>query len=183
VAQLNIAYTRVDFRRPAYLASDPTCPATIPVTLVHVYEVNPPADEERIEWTLLTTLPVRNAVDAERVVDIYRKRWLIEEFFAALKGGCAYRKRDLTNRFSILNTLAALVPVAWKALELRHLAHSSREMAREMFCEIELAALRAKAHSMGRRLKKFPTAQEALAVIARPRVTKSPLDRQAGKRS
>jgi IS4 transposase len=125
------------------------------------------AGEQRIEWTLLTTLPVNNAIDAERIVDIYRKRWLIEEFFAALKGGCAYRKRELTNRFSIQNTLAVLIPIAWKALDLRHLARCTSEKASGLFSEIELKALRAKARQLGLRLGRHPTAEKALAVIAR----------------
>jgi len=166
-ACLKVAYVTLELRKPLYLKTAPDCPESLKLNVVHVYEVNPPEGEERIEWVLLTNLPVGNAVEAERVVDIYLRRWLIEEFFAALKGGCAYRKRHLTNRFSILNTLAALAPVAWKALDLRELARSARSPADEAFGSLEIEALRAKARKMGSPLSRKPSAQEALHLIAR----------------
>jgi hypothetical protein len=166
-ANLRVSYVTLDVRKPRYLKTSDECPETVNANIVHVYEVNPPADAQRIEWVLLTNVPVSNALEAEYVVDIYRRRWLIEEFFAALKGGCRYRERRLTNRFSILNTLASLIPVAWKALDLRQLARTAERKASDAFDSLQMQALRAKAKQMGYRLSRNVSAEEALRLIAR----------------
>jgi len=166
MAHLRIAYASLELRRPGYLKSD-DCPPTVTVNVVHVYEVDPPAGEQRIEWVLLTNLPVRSAAEAERIIDIYRLRWLIEEFFAALKGGCRYRQRRLTNRYSIFNTLASMIPIAWKALDLRQLARFAECKAVEVFDSIQFDTLVAKARTMRKRLNRTTSAQEAMLIIAR----------------
>ena len=42
-----------------------------PVEVMHVREKAPPPGAERLEWFLLTTLPVENAGDAERALTWY----------------------------------------------------------------------------------------------------------------
>lgn len=112
------------------------CPVTLPkrrhvtstdvdqlvLHLVQVIEEAPPADVAPVEWLLVTTLPIHDADGIGAIVDIYRARWTIEEFFKALKTGCSYEKRQLECRESLLNALGLLVPIAWKLLSLRCLA-------------------------------------------------------------
>lgn len=62
---------------------------------------------------------------SERVVDIYRMRWLIEEYFKALKTGCAIEKRQLESKHALVNALAVLIPIAWRLLRLRALAREN----------------------------------------------------------
>ena len=47
----------------------------VEATIVHVREKAPPPDAERLEWFLLTTLPVESAEDAERILTWYGLRW------------------------------------------------------------------------------------------------------------
>ena len=42
----------------------------------------------RLEWFVLTTLPVTGTADAVRVLHWYALRWRIEEYFRVLKSGC-----------------------------------------------------------------------------------------------
>ena len=51
------------------------------LNVVHVWQPSPPADRPAIEWTLLTTLPTTTAEEISFVIDVYRRRWLIEELF------------------------------------------------------------------------------------------------------
>lgn len=44
--------------------------------------------ENAIQWLLLTTLKVESETDAREAIEIYRKRWQIEEYFKTLKSGC-----------------------------------------------------------------------------------------------
>jgi len=39
---------------------------------------------------LLTNLPVNSPEEAKGVVEIYRKRWTVEEFFRLLKAGLGF---------------------------------------------------------------------------------------------
>lgn len=55
------------------------------VQVIDVCEPAPPAGEAPVHWRLLTTRPVRNAAEAWAAVDLYRKRWMIEQLFRTLK--------------------------------------------------------------------------------------------------
>ncbi|TVP80219.1 MAG: hypothetical protein EA353_04335 [Puniceicoccaceae bacterium] len=60
--------------------------------MVHLGEVDTPADIKPIEWFLITTLPVKNDADALQCVRWYRARWRIEEWHRVLKSGCNIEK-------------------------------------------------------------------------------------------
>jgi hypothetical protein len=99
----------------------------IEVNLVHIIERDPPAGDEPVEWVLLTSLPISTKRDVDFIVDAYRARWVIEEFFKALKSGCAIEKRQLESVRSITNALAVSLPIAWLLLRLRHLSRDEPE--------------------------------------------------------
>ena len=63
-------------------------PPQVTLNLVHVHEVNAPAGQEPISWTLWSTDPIDTPAAIEHVVDCYVARWRIEEFFKAFKSGC-----------------------------------------------------------------------------------------------
>lgn len=167
MASLRFATCTLELRKPRYMPKKLGYPEALQVHVVHVYEPAPPEDCQPIDWVLLTNLPIRRMRDVERVVDVYRQRWLVEEFFKALKTGCAYRKRHLTNRQSIFNTLASFVPIASKALLLRQMARADSFPAHQVLDPTELRVLRARAKKARMPLSPQPTAQEALAVVAR----------------
>jgi hypothetical protein len=120
VARLAFRAVTVDLVRPNQLPV--TLPASLSVNVVLVQEVDPPPDQPEVSWTLLTSEPVQSAAEILRVVDWYRSRWTIEEYFKALKLGCAYEARQLESRRTLLNALAIMLPIAWRLLTLRNLA-------------------------------------------------------------
>src|SRR5690606_5278660 len=81
-AKLSVRFAQVELRQPDD-AGVVDAPAVF-VTVVEVIELDPPAGEAPIHWRLLTNMRVESADDALRIVDIYRRRWLIEEFFKAI---------------------------------------------------------------------------------------------------
>jgi hypothetical protein len=96
----------------------------------------------------------------------YRSRWLIEEFFKALKTGCAYEKRQLESLDTLLVALALLAPIAWQLLVLRHLARTLPDApATALFTDRQLRVLRAA--SPGTALSATPTLGHALRTVAR----------------
>jgi hypothetical protein len=60
-------------------------PKTVSLTLVEVVEHTPPAGVEPVHWRLLTTHNVADVAAAWQIVDWYRQRWIIEQFFRVLK--------------------------------------------------------------------------------------------------
>lgn len=124
-AQLEIRATEVNICRPKNLPSSVDVPAFIKVNAILASEPHPPKGAEAIEWLLITTEPIESARDVLRVIKIYQQRWIIEEFFKALKTGCAYESRQLETFATLTNALALLAPIAVHILALRALARAT----------------------------------------------------------
>lgn len=130
---------------------------------IYVGESHPPKGEEAVEWLLFTTEPISTASEVEWVVDSYRTRWLIEEYFKALKTGCSYEERQLESLDALLNALGVFAIIAWRLLLLRFIQRTATDApASTVATEAELAVLVAK-----NRLNPGATAQEFLMALAR----------------
>ena len=55
------------------------------LTLIEVVERDPPTGTEAVHWRLLTTHEVKDAAAAWQIVDWYKMRWNIEQFWRLLK--------------------------------------------------------------------------------------------------
>lgn len=141
VAHLAIATSAVQMSAP--LASHKGQPP-LPLNLIRVWEPKAPNGEEPIEWILWTTDPVDSEAQLEAAVDRYRARWVIEEFFKALKSGCQFERRQLESRGTLSVALALFMPIAWRLLLARTLARSAPASSpTEVFTSLELAVLEA----------------------------------------
>ena len=87
-------------------------PESLPLTLVDVREVDPQTGTEPLHWRLLTTHSVANTEQAWRIVDWYKQRWLIEQFFRVLKTQ-GFRLED--SQVATAERLLKLVAIAAKA--------------------------------------------------------------------
>jgi Transposase DDE domain len=83
-AELALRFSPVKLCRP-HPSPGPDLPGSIPLTVVDVREVSSNHDGKPIHWRLLTTQVVESLKQARRIIDLYRKRWTIEEFFRTLK--------------------------------------------------------------------------------------------------
>jgi hypothetical protein len=119
LAQLSIRATDVVVSRPD--SAPRSCPKTIELTLVQVIEPSPPKGEEPVVWNLWTTEPCDTAEQVWAVVDAYRARWVIEEYFKVIKTGCSYESRQFETEAALLRLLAVFIPIAWWLLMLRTL--------------------------------------------------------------
>jgi len=120
LATLGIKARRVVLQRPNGMMA--AVPRYLPINVVVVEEINPPKGETPVTWRLYTTEPIKSSASLERIVDGYRCRWVIEEFFKVLKTGCGIEKRQLESRHSLENALAVYIPIAWRVLRHRTLA-------------------------------------------------------------
>lgn len=105
--ELAVRFAPVTLRRPLH-GADPSLPETVALTLVDVRETSAPATGQPIHWRLLTTHPVETGLQARRIVDLYRQRWTIEEFFRTLKtAGFDIEAADIADPRAMINLTAA----------------------------------------------------------------------------
>jgi hypothetical protein len=162
-AKLHFGRMQLALKRPPYLDDDVA--AETVVNVVRVYETNAPAGVEPVEWILFTSEPIDTAEQVLTVVDQYRKRWVVEDFFRALKTGTSYEERQLEGAHSWKNALAISLPIAWRLLAIRTASREEPEApATTIFTAAELAALK---HRLPKRLSsKNPTRREAFLALA-----------------
>jgi hypothetical protein len=167
-AKLAITSSTVEIPRPK--TSDAKYPASLSINVVRVYEPEPPEGHPAVEWLLFTSEPVATMEQVGRVVDAYRARWLIEEYFKALKTGCAYEGRQLRSLHTLTNALGLLAVIAWRLLLLRALDRSAPlTPATDVLDSIVLEALAARLKDIGERkpLPSNPTIADVMNGIAR----------------
>ncbi len=116
-ARVAISGARLDLPPPTGSRSK----AGLSVNVVRVWEPEPPVGQPAVEWVLLTSEEINSPNALQRVVDLYRKRWLIEEYFKALKTGCSLEKRQVESFGALRKVLALLAPIAYRLLLLRAL--------------------------------------------------------------
>jgi len=118
VTELALRYSRVVLRKPLHGAA-PDLPATLALTVVDVRETSTPPDGKPIHWRLLTTHAVTNAGEARRIVDLYRMRWAIEEFFHTLKtAGFNIETADIGKPEVMIKFVAAAAVAAVTVMQL-----------------------------------------------------------------
>src|SRR3990170_1326963 len=111
VAVLKLRFGAVNLGRPQskFLRH---LPKSLSLALVEVCESDPPAGTEPLHWRLLTTHPVATAEEAWRIVEWYKRRWLIEQFFRVLKTQ-GFKLED--SQIATADRLLKLVAIAAKA--------------------------------------------------------------------
>lgn len=110
-ATLSLRFGSVHLKRPRK-AGVKELPDAVELTLVEAVELEPSQGVEPVHWRLLTTHHVDKALDAWQIVDWYRRRWTIEQFFRVLKTQ-GFRIED--SQLDSADTLLKLIAVAAKA--------------------------------------------------------------------
>ena len=128
---------------------------------VEARETQPPAGEEGVCWVLLTTLPLTTLAAAQRAVQYYTRRWVIEEVHLVLKSGLRAEQLQCEDAGTLKNTLALFYVVAWRVVYLRDLARSRPDApAAQVVTATEHAVLEAV------EAKALPTVRDVVRAIA-----------------
>lgn len=163
-AQLEARASCVTIPMPDYCRGEDV-PPELQLNIVHVREVNTPDGCDPVDWKLITTEPIDDEQHLAEIVDAYRARWVIEEYFKSLKTGCAIEKRQLETYEGLAMALALLAPVAWRLLQLRALAEAEPDRpAADVLTPLQLTILRAKARDP---FPQAPTVADACFAVAR----------------
>jgi hypothetical protein len=131
-AEVEVRATQVTLRPPR--RADRKLPE-VTVNVVLVREVDPPEDDEPIEWLLLTSLPVDTHEQVRQVIQYYCVRWMIEVFFRVLKSGCRVEERRFEHIDRFLSCLAVYLIVAWRTLYVCRLGRGAPDISCEAVFE------------------------------------------------
>jgi len=141
-AWLSLRFGKVELARPRS-TRDRNLPKSVSLTLVEVIERDCPTGTEAVHWRLLTTHEVADAETAWQIVDWYRMRWTIEQFWRLLKlQGLRLEDSQLetAERLIKLAAIAAKAAVTTMQLVQARTAPNS-EPATVAFSEDEIAVL------------------------------------------
>jgi hypothetical protein len=112
------------------------------LTVIHATERGTPKDRERIEWKLVTNLPVTCKADAIEKLEWYALRWKIETFHKVLKSGCRAEDSKLRTAERLANLIAMMCILAWRVLWLTMVNRTSPELpAKLVFTDTEIKLL------------------------------------------
>lgn len=124
--------TRGRFQQPAVAA-----------WVVRIWEANPPAGVEGLDWILLTSVPTQTLEELRERRDWYACRWLIEVFHDIEKNGCSEELRRFETAARMEACLAILSVVAVRIFQLRTALNSQPdEPAEQIASHAEIQVLR-----------------------------------------
>jgi hypothetical protein len=119
------------------------------VWVVRVWEIDPPAGQERLEWFLLTNEKVDSFAAAYRVVGWYECRWIVEEYHKGMKTGCQIESPQFTTEERLQPAIALLSIVTLTLFAMRDAsrrADATTRRAVEIIAEAYVAVLSASRH-------------------------------------
>jgi hypothetical protein len=108
---IEVTWTKVKLFSPGKGGSE----AVEEVTYIRTWCLEDP----ELEWLLITNLPVRNEIDAIRIVNIYKQRWLIEDYHKAVKTGFRIENNQLKQASRIFALFGMIAVIATQLLAIR----------------------------------------------------------------
>lgn len=141
-AKLNLRFGTVELAHPRKRL-DPDLPKSVPLTFIEVIEEDPPRGAEPVHWRLLTTHPLADAAAAWQIVDWYKMRWAIEQFWRLLKlQGLQLEDSQLQTAERLIKLTAIAAKAAVTTFQLLQARDGrSHEPASIAFAEHEIALL------------------------------------------
>jgi hypothetical protein len=141
-AELSLRFTAVELKPPRH-GAEPDRPASISLNCIEVIELNPPKGAEPVHWRLLTTHALPDPEAAWQIVDWYKMRWVVEQFWRLLKRqGLQLEDSQINTAERLLKLTAIATKAAVTTLQLLQ-ARDGRgnEPAKRAFNRGELALL------------------------------------------
>ncbi len=112
--------------------------------VVEIKEKSKRENGEQLKWVLFTNLDLNTKEDALKVLNYYRLRWQIENYFKVLKGGCCHVEHAGLQTFEKLEKYTMCFSIiAWRMFWAKFLFHTDPELpAKFVFTETELIVLK-----------------------------------------
>jgi hypothetical protein len=84
------------------------------LTVIHAEERGTPKNRKKIEWKLITDLPVQSRKDVIEKLEWYAMRWKIEVFHKILKSGCKAEDSKLRTAERLVNLISIFCILSWR---------------------------------------------------------------------
>jgi hypothetical protein len=84
------------------------------LTIIHAQERDVPLDRDRIDWKLITNMPVTTPADAVEKLQWYALRWKIEVFHKILKSGCKAEDAKLRTAERLVRLISVYCILGWR---------------------------------------------------------------------
>jgi hypothetical protein len=110
-ATVQVKYQRLRVHPP--IGKQKNYPA-LTLTVIHAQEQTTPDARDKIDWKLITNLPVRSRKDALEKLSWYAMRWKIETLHKILKSGCNAEASKLRTAERIVNLIAVFCILSWR---------------------------------------------------------------------
>ena len=123
--QVELCYRRMTIRPPA--AKQKRYPALV-LTVLHAREPEEPVGRPRIDWKLITDLPVDSHDAAVEKLQWYAMRWKIEVFHKILKSGCRAEQARLRTAERLVRLLAVFCILSWRVFWLTMLNRAKPDL-------------------------------------------------------
>ena len=95
------------------------------LTIIYAQERETPKQRDRIDWKLITDLPVSSPLEAIEKLEWYASRWKIETFHKILKSGCKAEESKLRTADRLVNLIAVFCILSWRIFWMTMLNRST----------------------------------------------------------
>lgn len=162
IATVTLRYQKIELAPPFYHRDK----APIPLWVIHVWEEDPPAGVEPVEWFLLTTIELSSPDEALRCVEWYCRRWRIEDWHRVLKSGCEIEELGFKTAGRLERGVAIHAVIAWRIMLMTLLGREAPDLPPDvLFSDLELQVLDAYADRR-RDLTAPTTVKNAVWIVA-----------------
>ncbi|WP_407175625.1 hypothetical protein [Bradyrhizobium sp. STM 3562] len=121
-AVLEIRYRKIRVLPP--IGKQKRYPA-LTLTVIHAEERGTPKNRKKIDWKLITDLPVGSRTDAIEKLEWYALRWKIEVFHKILKSGCKAEESKLRTAQRLTNLISLFCILSWRVFWMTMLNRSA----------------------------------------------------------
>jgi Transposase DNA-binding len=121
-AVLEIRYRKIRVLPP--IGKQKRYPA-LTVMVIHAEERGTPKNRKKIDWKLITDLPVDSRKDAIEKLEWYALRWKIEVFHKILKSGCKAEESKLRTAQRLTNLVSVFCILSWRVFWMTMLNRSA----------------------------------------------------------
>ena len=102
------------------------------LTILHAQEPGEPAHRPRIDWRLITDLPVHSNETAIEKLRWYAMRWKIEVFHKILKSGCKAEDARLRTAERLVKLIAVFCILSWRVFWMTMIHRSAPDAEPEL---------------------------------------------------
>lgn len=141
-ATLQVRFKKLRLRRSGTTAVKKHLPEAVDLYGVEAREINY-RGKDKIHWRLLTTREVGSLEQAFEVVDLYKRRWHIEQLFRLLKkGGFGLEQSELESGWALRRLAVLALGATLRVLQLMYASQPKSQSIDEIFTPREQACLR-----------------------------------------